>query len=141
MPLNAAVASWTGWSPTLGPTSSVVGSTSGQLQFNNSPIVYRLQNTFRRTQSRPLDKVWRALTGVVAGSNATVNRERVKGVQAYLDPSAIGGLVQMELQSVINRNTTAADVTYIQTILDKITAPSPYVADSSGNGGGSKLGF
>jgi hypothetical protein len=141
MPLSNATIAWTGYSATLGPVAANVGSNSGQLQFGYSPLTYRLENTLRRTQSRPLMKVWRALTGAAAGANATVNRERVKGTPAKDDPAALGGLVQMELQSVINRNTTAADITYIQTVLDEITAPAPYVADVSGNGGGGKLGF
>lgn len=141
MPLNGASVAWTGYSPSLGSGTAVVGATSGALQFGNSALPMHITRQLRRTQSRSLMKVWRALTGAAAGSNATVNRERVKAVVAKDDPSAIGGLVQMELQSVINRNTTAADVTYIDTIFDKLTAPSPYVTDASGNGGGAKLGF
>jgi hypothetical protein len=141
MPLNGVAIAWTGYSPTLGAGAANVGANSGQLQFGNPAIDYRLENTLRRSQMRPFMKVLRALTGAVAGSNATVNRERVKGTPAKDDPAALGGIVQMELQSVINRNTTAADVTFIQSVLDEITAPSPYAVDVGGNGGGGKLGF
>ena len=141
MPLGGTVASWTGYSPTLGPLDAKTGVTAGSLQFGMSPLPYRLENTFRRTQMRPIMKAWRVLTGVVAGSNVTVTRERVKGTPAKDDPAALGGLVQMELQTVINRNTNINDVNYLVSILDELTAPSPYAVDVGGNGGGGKLGF
>lgn len=141
MPLNGAVAAWTGYSPTVGANGSIVPSTSGQLQFNNSALVNRLENTLRRTQSRALQKVWRALTGAAAGGAALATRARVTAKVAKDDPADIGGLVSIETINLVNRVTTAADVTYIDSVLDKITAPIPYAVDPSGNTGGGKLGF
>jgi hypothetical protein len=141
MPLNGVAIAWTGYSPTLGPVAANVGANSGQLQFGNPSIDYRLENTLRRPQLRPFTRALRSIVVSGVGTPAVATRERVKGTQAYLDPSALGGLVQMELQTLINRNTTVADQNFILSVIDELTAPLVYPTDPSGNSGGGKLGF
>jgi hypothetical protein len=141
MPLNGAVIGWTGYSPTLGAGAANVGANSGQLQFGNPSIDYRLENTLRRPQLRPFTRALRSIVVTGVGTPAIATRMRVKGTPAKDDPSAIGGLVQMESQTLINRNTTPADVNFILSVIDELTAPLVYPTDPSGNSGGGKLGF
>lgn len=80
------------------------------------------------------------LLGASAGATALVQRKRRKAEQD-LGANVQGGLVTIETVDVINRATTAADVTRIQEALEQERAPSSYVADVSGNGGGGKLNY
>lgn len=141
MSLNGAVFTWTGYSPTLGAGAANLAANTGVLQFGNSALVNTIENKIRRTQMRAFQKVLRALVGAAAGGAALATRSRVVAKQALNDPADIGGVVSIETVNLVNRVTTAADVTYIDSVLDKLTAPSPYAADTSGNGGGGKLGF
>lgn len=99
----------------------------------------------RRQQMQPLRLLMKTLNGAAAGSSASVTLQRVDA-QAT-DPSnqtgiaALGGNRVTSAVSLINRVTTAADVTYINQILDQrfglAIASYPVV---SGSGGGGKLG-
>ena len=93
---------------------------------------------------RPADRaVFRelmvTLIGAAAGGAASVNQLRVKS-NADVNGNVQGGLRVIETKSLINRVTTAADVTNINNALQLSSQPTTYVDDLSGNGGGGKLG-
>jgi hypothetical protein len=54
---------------------------------------------------------------------------------------APGGLQVIETVPVLNRVTTAADVTGINALLDRTVFPNPYPSDLGGSGGGGKLQY
>lgn len=56
-----------------------------------------------------------ALNGVVAGSNATATNARIVAAEE------LGGVRAIETETLINRNTTAGDVTEIDTDLYSLT--------------------
>lgn len=92
-----------------------------------------------RLYSRAVDReLLQALIGAAAGSNATSSHKRVKAV-ADTDDNVQGGVRTIETFEGVNRNTTAADVTYFNNALDQNPKPT-YPGDASGNGGGGKLG-
>jgi len=92
---------------------------------------------------RPADRaVFRelmvTLIGAAAGGAASVNQPRVQS-NADVNGNMQGGLRVIETKSLLNRVTTAADVTNIKNALQLSSQPT-YATDLSGNGGGGKLG-
>lgn len=93
---------------------------------------------FGRTRAgRTIAKTLIALTGSAAG-NASLNTSK-RVVAATPFTMGNGGLVTLEDNDAINRNTTAADVTLLDAALAREFVPASYPVDLSGNGGGGKL--
>lgn len=99
----------------------------------------------RRQEMLPLKRIMYALTGAAAGGSASESLARVDA-QAT-DPThqtalaEMGGVRTVTSVSLINRVTTAADVTYVKQMLDQrfgqAIASYPTVL---GSGGGGKIG-
>ena len=125
---------FTGWSPTLGAGGANIGSATGTAQFNGiTQADDRDVKGLRTAGGRRLRRLLRVLVGNSPGGTATENRVRIKHVTG-----APGGLQLVETVPVINRVTTAADVTAIDALLDRVTIPATYPPDLSGNGGAGK---
>lgn len=127
---------FTGYTNTLGAGDAASGSSVGYVQFNgigqqDDKIAKLLQSG---SSGRILRALWYALTGATSGGNATVTKARVQAVQG----GAQGGVIPIEQQSIINRPTTAADLTALRALMNRVVYPSTYPADLSGNGGGGK---
>ena len=86
-----------------------------------------------------LNKLMRALNGVAAGANATSTVKQIAADVGLGQAYSGGGLRVINTVTDINRNTVAADQTFINAILDLVSAPT-YPVDASGNGGGGKGG-
>jgi hypothetical protein len=109
----------------------------------NSTSKRMLSKLMRHKGTRPLARIMIALTGAAAGGSASETRTRVDAVAANGNPLSNGGLIPIETQSLINRATTAADESLIESLLDGSFGPSlvaGYPADAAGNGGGGKVG-
>jgi hypothetical protein len=112
-----------------------------------SPLQWQLAKILKKNQLRDLVAVMAALNGVAAGATAT---SQYKRVLAATSPSEtpplvtqigeLGGARAIETVSAINRATTAADITFINDMLNNallsagITYPTVV-----GSGGGGKL--
>lgn len=97
-----------------------------------------------RQSNRAMRASIRALTGVVSGSSEATSYTRATAPAGLTDAQGLGGLRAVEVFAVQTGNTSAADVTYINAQINDAVfnqAPSSYPVDTSGNGGGSKLGF
>jgi len=119
-----------------------------------SKLEWQIAQLMLKQQYREQRALFTALIGAVAGGTATSTFSRV---QAPAGPSGtppavtgtgdLGGLVPIETVTVINRATTAADVSYLKDIMSGSMVPagkSPSItfpADLGGNGGGGRLGF
>ena len=133
---------FTGFSPTLGAADAITPVTAGYVYFDGiTQDDFRINRLFFEGQNRVARRLLRTLIGANAGSNATENRTRVQAAQSTFSPTDNGGLVPVETVALVNRNTTAADVTMFQALLDRVVQPSSYPTDVSGMGGGGKLGF
>lgn len=136
------MANWSGlWDRQYGVPYTALG-TNNTSEFNNSQRM-RIAKTLRMRGARPLARIMYALTGAVAGGSASENATRIPAVTALGDPLSNGGQRTPAAVSLVNRVTTAADITMIQGILAQIFGPtlvSGYPTDAAGNGGGSKLG-
>ena len=133
---------FTGYSPTLGPTDAVIPVTSGQVFFQGmTQDDKQISSYLRRPANRVLRRLILTLLGAASGSNAQETRTRVFARQAQTDPSLLGGAVTIETVNLINRVTTATDITNITALLNRVPAPSSYAVDVAGNGGGGRLGF
>jgi hypothetical protein len=84
-----------------------------------------------------------ALLGAAAGGTALATRPMIVGSPLSADANGAqgGGVVPVQTVTVINRATTATDVTNLKTLTNFTRGPASYVSDVSGNGGGSKLGW
>lgn len=132
---------FTGFTPTLGTVDAILPVTTGAAQFNGmNQEDNRLSRSLYQGNNRVLRRLLVTLIGAAAGPTATENRTRVQAVQSTFSPTDNGGLIPIETIALINRATTATDVTNATAALTRSYVPA-YVADASGNAGGGKLGF
>jgi len=127
---------------------------SRSVQGWRSKLEFQIAQLYDKQQMREQKALLNGLIGAASGSNVTATFKRV---QAPSGPSGatpavtgigdLGGLVPIETVTVINRNTTATDVSYLKNLVDGTMSPnggSPSITfpvDLGGNGGGGKLGF
>lgn len=90
---------------------------------------------FERRGARDLSALAIALNGVAPGANATATYKLVEA-QRGVTGFDLGGIRQVLTQTLINRNTTAADQTLLNSLYDGVFAPTSYPADKGGGGGG-----
>lgn len=110
------------------------------LQHNRPSSRRNVARLFRKRGMRMLRELIVELTGTAAGAAALQQNTRVKHPT---DSDDLGGSRAVETVDLINRVTTAADATDIDTKLvvsATAIAPASYPADVSGNGGGGKVG-
>lgn len=129
---------FTGWTFTLGGSTANSGGTTAGTVYNNGWTQFdsQLAHLLRTPGGRRLRRLMRTLNGVAPGAMATENRTRLQHQQG-----SPGGLQVMEQVPYINRATTAADVTGINALLDRVVYPTPYPVDVGGSGGGGKLQY
>jgi hypothetical protein len=122
------MATWAGgWDGQFGQPYALTGS--------REDIKRVIAMAFERRGNRDLSALAIALNGVAAGANATSTYKEVQAIQD-LSNFALGGLRTIDTKTLINRNTTAADQTLLNTLFDGIFAPTSYPADKGGGGGG-----
>jgi hypothetical protein len=133
---------FTGFTPTLGTVDAATPSTTGLVQFNGNT---QRDGILSRELFQGPQRIWRRLYLTLlqnnVGTNATENRTRVQAQPATFAPTDYGGLVPIETIALINRNTTALDLTNVVAGLSRTPVPASYPPDVGGNGGGGKLGF
>lgn len=140
------MATWTGYSPTMGVNGANVASVNGVQVDGKSPIEKRAGLLMQLEGFRANKALLADLIGAATGDTVTANWYRVKGVQALNDRTALGGAVQIETTFALGtttagRATTAADVTALKAIVNMKSAldSGSYPVDLSGNGGGGQL--
>lgn len=142
------------WNDILVPTGPGGGYSPtpvAQLGYR-SPIERQIARLMKRNSLRDLRTAFGALIGATSGSNMTGTYSRVRAPVLPSEnppqPTFIGELAgnrTIETITVVNRNTTAADVTYLKQIvandreLEANMATVGYPADASGIGGGGKI--
>lgn len=127
--------SFTGYTNTLAAGSANNAGTTGYVQFNgiqqgDDRIVKMLRNGGGTIAST---RILYTLLGVAPGANAAQTKKQVRWEQG-----SPGGLITIETINIVNRATTAADVTAFQALVSRVVQPSTYPPDLSGNGGGGK---
>lgn len=123
--------------------TTVTGLTSGQVNGARTITVTGVDEyTFEaETTAGATDATAGGANITVTNNKAATTYKRVKEMAVAGDPTAGGGLVEIETVTQIasESNTTAADVQEIDDIVDFRVKPATYPVDLSGNGGGSKL--
>ena len=132
---------------TTGDQSPYAPITAAQLGMR-SPIEKKLARLLKRNQLRDVSAAFTALIGAAAGGTATSTYKRVQAPTrlSSTDPRVtaigdMGGLIDIETVTVINRATTSADETYLKDFFDNelleagITYPTV-----SGSGGSAYVG-
>lgn len=116
-------------------------------QRGRSPQERAISQLLLRNQFRDVAAVWIALTGAASGSNATATYKREAAqtgpdatTPTVTDVGSMGGNRTIETVTVLNRNTTAADVAYLKDFLDgDLVDRSISYPTVSGSGGGGKI--
>jgi hypothetical protein len=126
---------FTGYTNTLGTGPANTSATTGAVSsIGITQTDARLARTFRRgAGTAAAISLMYALLGATTGGTATKVKKQVQGVAG-----APSGLVTIEQITLVNRATTAADLTAFQALMNRAPFPTTYVADVSGNGGGGK---
>jgi hypothetical protein len=129
---------FTGYSNTLGSGPANVPATVGYAYFNgiqqgDDRIAKMLRNG---GQTGGTTSLIYALLGAATGGTATKTKTRVVAQNGQNV-----GAPQIETINLINRATTAADLTAIQALFNRVVQPASYPADLSGNGGGGHVTY
>lgn len=114
-----------------------------------SPLESQIAKLYNRNEMREQKELILTLLGVAAGSTALSTYKRVGTPVSTSGTTPVptttgemGGQVSIETVTVINRATTAADLTYLISVFDGTMSPGSgsaitYVNDLSGNGANS----
>lgn len=108
-------------------------STVGGNRVRTETLISKL---LRKKGNAVLREIIVTLTAGAVGDTAAVTARRV--VAQETDPSTPLGLTDLsgvrttEAESLINRVTTAADITYVGQMLERLFAPSTYPTNGSG---------
>jgi hypothetical protein len=129
---------FTGYTNSLGSGAANTPSSSGYAYFNgiqqgDDRIAKMLRNG---AQSAATTALMYALLGAGTGGTATKTKARVVAQNGQNV-----GAPQIETINLINRATTAADLTAIQALFNRVVQPASYPADLSGNGGGGHVTY
>jgi hypothetical protein len=126
---------WTGYSNTLGAGAANASATAGYVAFNGTQQGDdRLAKMFRNgAMTGAVTRLMYVLLGASVGATATKTKAQVQWQQG-----SPGGLIPIEVLNLVNRATTANDLTAFQALLTRFPYPASYPADLSGNGGGGK---
>ncbi len=139
---NDGVVPFTGFTPTLGTDrANMPSADGGNVSFNgmtqqDRAIAHALFGNYNRVTRR----LMATLLGATAGSTATETRTQIVALNPNDKHDAYSGLVEIETVDLINRATTAADITNLNAILNRSPVPT-YADDVGGNGGGGKAGW
>lgn len=129
---------FTGYTNTLGAARANSPELSGYVQ-NNGMFQHddEIAKVVRNGGgSAAMKALIYALLGQATGNSASATKKQVQGTTG--GPS---GLCTIETVTLINRNTTAGDLTATQALFNRNPAPASYAVDVSGNAGGGKLGY
>lgn len=131
------------WSSSVGIASAGnEASYQAVTRVARSSTEYHVARLLARSGFRGMRRAMKVLTGAAPGSAASETYVRVTAPTPFVD-TTFGGVRAMETVTANSGNTTAAQETYIE---DKIldmrynANPSSYPVDTSGNGGGGKVG-
>jgi hypothetical protein len=129
---------FTGYTNTLAPSVANNASTAGYvynngITQNDDAIAKALRNGGMTIAMKTL---LYTLLGAAAGGTATASKKQVQHVTG-----APGGLIPIETISLVNRVTTAADLTAFQALVNRTVFPTTYQPDLSGNGGGGHVTY
>ncbi len=108
-----------------------------------SPVERGISRVFARQNERVAKRIIYTLLGASVGGTATETFAQISAPTGLTQSAALGGLRTVDTVTAVNRATTAADLTYMQSMITRmINTPTiaNYATDASGNGGGGKAG-
>lgn len=134
----------TGWS-SFWRTSAPLGQGGDYAMYGNRTAIERqIDHFLGQPGFKQYRRVMRALLGASVGGTATETVARVSAPAGLTQNNQLGGARAIDTITIINRATTAADLTAMQAITDRTYNMAPTIAnyptDPSGNGGGGKVG-
>lgn len=118
--------------PTWSGLDNYVYGKDHSLQFTTSSPENRLSIVTRPQGMRKIVELLQTLIGASAGSTALDTYKRVKAAGGPEDTMKNSGVVNVESVEIINRATTAQDVTDLKAIIGRHIT-SVYPGDLSGN--------
>lgn len=140
---NSGNVAFTGFTPTLG-SSSVTPDASGGNVFANGltqqdAAIARILFT---GNNRVIRRLLNVTIGAAAGDSTVESRTFITAFQmsGVADAQQGGGTRPIAAVDLINRVSTATDVTNLKAMINRSPVPT-YVADASGIGGGGHAGW
>ena len=115
------------------------GGAPYNLLINRDQIVMRIAGRLRAKGNRKVAALMDSLLGAAVGQQATSSYKRVTETPQFSNVG-LGGARPLETRTIINRPSTAADLTLLDRMHNETFKPAAYPVDKSGNGGGGKLG-
>ena len=138
---NSGNVPFSGYTNTLSTDPALPWDTTGNVKFNGmTQADSKLSRHFRTRGNRVLRELFLTLLAGSTGSAASEVYSRIEAKVARTNPNCGGGLIDVESVTQIGRNAAAADVTNTVAAMSRVTKPSTYPTDASGNGGGGKAG-
>ena len=115
------------WSEFWGPKAN-----DYSLLVNKDPMRNQIKRQVNTEGFRVNSNLFNSLIGATSGSGTGAITNKRVGAPGAID----GGKRTIDTVSVINRNTTAADVTSLKEMTFNVKRSPTYPRDRSGNGGG-----
>lgn len=119
------------WSEFWGPQSN-----SYSLLINKDPMRNQIKRQVNSEGFRVNTALFNSLIGAASGSGTGAITTRKVSAPAPGSATIDGGRRVIDSVSVINRTTTAADVTSLKEMTYNVSRRPTYPRDKSGNGGG-----
>ena len=141
---NSGKVAFTGFTAVLADGTSLLPATSGAVKFNGiTQNDGHLSRLLRSRGNRAVRAIMRQLINGAVGGTASETHSRIKSITGIDRTNAQqgGGLVTLETATDISRATTSTDVTNALAAISRVTKPSSYANDLSGNGAGHKSGW
>lgn len=152
--MSLTVPTVTGYQPFWNQTGDMItyAVLSRTYQGWRSKLEWKVSQLFSKEQMREEKALLTALIGATSGGTAssTYKRRQPPSGPSQTTPAVtgvgdLGGAIDIETVTVINRATTAADISYLKNMFDGTMTPGPnsitFQNDASGNGGGGKAGW
>lgn len=141
---NSGKVAFTGFTAVLADGTSLNPAVSGAVKFNGvTQNDGHLSRLLRSRGNRAVRAIMRQLLNGAVGGTATETHKRIKSITGIdrTNTQQGGGLVTLETATDISRVTTSTDVTNMVAAISRVTKPSSYASDLSGNGAGKIAGW
>ena len=89
---------------------------TGARSTRQTPFDLTINKLFRKIGSRQAGALLNVLIGAAAGTTATYTYQRPAVQNIFSNPGMLGGLRPIETKTVVNRASTAADVTALKAL-------------------------
>ncbi len=141
--MSTAIPTVTGYSPFWNERFGAGSGTGYTMLTARNSLDYHTAMHLSRNGNRTVRRTMRSLLGATTGSSKAETVAQIRAGTPF-DNNSLAGARPVDTVTLQSGNTTAADLTYMQNLVDRLFIMNPtlanYPVDASGNGGGGKAG-